>query len=75
MGGAVSAERVQTLIALSPERTLYRTVDTIEGPLGAFVFVTFGPSVQAGFDAMAAALADEVARRKRGRAPARRRCT
>ena len=66
MGGAVSAERVQTLIALSPERTLYRTVDTIEGPLGALVFVTFGPSVQAGFDAMAAALADEVARRKRG---------
>lgn len=66
MGGAVSAERVQTLIALSPERTLYRTEDVIEGPLGALVFLTFGPSVQAGFDAMAQALADEVARRKRG---------
>ena len=63
MGGVISGEREQTLEALGDGKTRYRTTDVIEGPLGALVFGVFGPSVQVGFDAVAASLAEEVARR------------
>jgi hypothetical protein len=62
-GGAVRAERVQTLVPLGA-RTRYRTEDTIEGPLGALVFALFGRSVERGFAEMAAALRAEVERRE-----------
>lgn len=60
MGGLVRAERLQTLTALDGDRTRYRTVNTIEGPLGPLVFLLFGPSIQAGFDGVAEALAARV---------------
>ncbi|MGE0785149.1 MAG: SRPBCC domain-containing protein [Sandaracinaceae bacterium] len=63
LGGGVRAERRQTLTELDDRTTRYRTEDVIEGPLGALVFATFGPSVQAGFDEMARALEGEVLRR------------
>jgi len=60
MGGLVRAERVQTLTELDDGRTRYRTEDVIEGPLGPLVFLLFGPSIQAGFDGVAEALAARV---------------
>lgn len=60
MGGLVRAERVQTLTDLGDGRTRYRTEDVIEGPLGPLVFLLFGPSIQAGFDGVAEALAARV---------------
>jgi len=60
MGGLVRAERVQTLTELPGGRTRYRTEDVIEGPLGPLVFLIFGPSIQAGFDSVADALAARV---------------
>jgi hypothetical protein len=65
LGGAIEAERTQTLVPLPNGRTRYRTEDVIEGPLGGLVFTLFGPSIQRGFDEMAWALRDEVARRRR----------
>jgi uncharacterized protein YndB with AHSA1/START domain len=62
LGGAVRAERVQTLTG--GERTRYRSEDTIEGSLGALVFALFGRSVERGFTEMAAALRAEVERRR-----------
>lgn len=66
LGGAVRAERVQTL-SRDRERTRYRTEDTIEGPLGALVFALFGRSVERGFGEMASALRTEVERREASR--------
>lgn len=63
LGGAIRAERVQTLEPLGDAGTRYRTVDTIEGPLGGLVFRFFGGSVSAGFDALVGALDREVQRR------------
>jgi len=54
--GLIRAERVQTLEALEDGRTRYRTEDIIEGALEPFVRVLMGPSIQAGFDGVAAAL-------------------
>jgi hypothetical protein len=63
MGGLIRAERHQTLEPLEGGRTRYRSEDTIEGPLGALVFWLFGPSIDAGFEAMTTALAAETTRR------------
>jgi len=60
LGGLIRAEREQTLTALAEGRTRYRTVDVIEGPLGPLVYLVFGPSIQAGFDGVAAALEQRV---------------
>jgi uncharacterized protein YndB with AHSA1/START domain len=66
LGGAVRAERVQTL-TVERGRTRYRTEDTIEGPLGVLVFALFGRSIERGFTAMAAALRTEVERHEASR--------
>ncbi len=66
LGGAIEAERVQTLTALDGDRCRYRTEDVIEGPLAGFAMALTGASVQAGFEAMAAALKVEVERRVAG---------
>ena len=50
------AERCQTLEALSPSRTRYRSVDVFEGPLAAFAYAVFGGPVERGFREVAEAL-------------------
>lgn len=59
--GAIDARRCQRLEPLSDARTRYVTEDEIEGPLGFLVFAVFGPSIQAGFEAVARALAERAA--------------
>lgn len=61
LGGVIVAERTQILESMDDGKTRYRTEDVIEGPLAPLVFVMFGPSVQAGFDGVAAALPARLA--------------
>lgn len=50
------AERVQTLEVVDARRCRYTTTDTIEGPLARFVGIAFGPSLDVGFEGVAAGL-------------------
>lgn len=59
----LSGERDQRLEPLSDGRTRYVTEDVISGLLAPLVSAIFGPSIQAGFTAMAEALAREAEKR------------
>ncbi|MBX3271034.1 MAG: SRPBCC domain-containing protein [Sandaracinaceae bacterium] len=65
MLGLVRAERTQTLEALGPTRTRYRTEDVIEGALSPLVHALMGGSVQRGFEGVARGLREACERARR----------
>lgn len=63
-GPLLQAERTQALTALGPNRTRYEATEPMTGPLAPLVMLLLRPALQRGFDANAAALREEVLRRK-----------